>query len=146
MISSKDPADTLLLYTIAEDGSTVALAGRKRHHYSERFLTMFVEMMMLLSKLDRPPVYYRALFWLLTKLDPQQERVVSASQMAEGAEMSQASAERALAMLEADKVILATGPRCARRRRINNRVAWTSRASAHNYAPKDPEVADARGR
>lgn len=134
------------LYAETEEGATVVLNGKTRAHYAEAFRTMFENALDLLAQRDRPACYYRVLMHLLTKLDAVQWRVTSAFDISQELSISRASAERGLAMLEADRVILAEGPRCARRRRLNNRVAWRSSATKHNEADKDPEVIDGRGR
>lgn len=110
---------------------------------------MFSETATILSKLDRPPVYYRALLHLATVLDPIQSRRFSARELAEATGMAQASATRALAMLEADRVIFATGSTAAKSRRLSRQLFSMSSserwAEAQELEP-DPVPEDARGR
>lgn len=97
--------------------------------------------------LDRPSVYYRTLIFLATALDPIQFRRLSAREVAEGAGISQASAERALMMLESDKVVIhnsqSTG---AKARRLNNRLFWGSSAQKRSETELDPMLDSTRGR
>lgn len=138
---------TLRLYTEAEDGSTVVLSAQpKRHHYSERFLTMFVSKLETVATWDRPPVYHRVMMHLLSTLDPVQYRVTSASKIATACKISEISASRALAMLAADRVIIERGSKAQRERRLNNQMAWASTAAKHNVAVPDQPPEDARGR
>ncbi|MEM1079530.1 MAG: hypothetical protein AAGI09_13495 [Pseudomonadota bacterium] len=147
MAEPKEPPQTVRLYTKTEDGSTVVLeAPRVRAYYRERFLTMFMNTSRLLATMDRPQVYYRALFHLLSVLDPIQMRRYSARELAQATGMSQVSAERAMAMLEADRVLMRTGKGTAKALRINNNLAWASTAEKHNLTEVDPEIIDARGR
>lgn len=138
---------TLRLYTEDESGSTVALEAQLGpHHYQTRFGTMFMNTMIRLAAFDRPAAYHKALLYLTATLDSQQWRHVTAKRIAQECGMSQASAERALAMLEADRVILSKGPRSHRERRMNNTLAWYAGARRHNETDPDPEVIDGRGR
>lgn len=134
------------LYTEDEAGSTVVLQMRQHRLYGARFKTMFETAAMELARLDRPPAYYRALFYLLAALDPVQKRRLPASELAAGAQMSQSSAERALAMLEADRVIFCSGTTAAKVRRLNNTVCWAATSEKWNRATRDLAVEDARGR
>lgn len=134
------------LYAETEEGSTVILKTFRYRHYRWRFWTMFAPAAETLAKFDRPPAYYRALFALMTTLDPVQFRRYSARELADAANMSNSSAERALAMLEADFVVIAKGKSAGKSRRLNNRVAWASNSEAHNLAEIDPEPRDSRGR
>ena len=138
---------TLRLYTEAEDGSTVVLEAQTGpNRYSMRFGTMFMDTYLRVASWDRPAAYHRALFYLMAVLDGQQWRAVTAAKVAKATGMSTASAERALAMLEKDQLILCKGPRSHRERRINNRLAWYAGARRHNEVDPDPEPQDARER
>ena len=140
-----DDQRTLRLYTEAEDGSTVVLAAMpKRHHYKERFATMFVSRLETIAKWDRPPVYHRVMMHLLATLDPVQFRVTSASKVAEACHVSVVSASRALAMLAADRVIIERGSKAQRERRLNNTMAWASTAAKHNVTDPDLPIEDGR--
>ena len=144
---TREPApDTSRLYAEDETGATVVLATMRHRNYGRRFLTMFQETTAQISGMDRPPVYFRALLHLLTRLDPVQPRRLSARELAQGANLSQASAERALAMLEADRVIFCSWQTGAKARRLNNNLCWMSNSEKWASTPKDPEVIDARGR
>lgn len=108
---------------------------------------MFADTCLLVATWDRPAAYHRALMACLTLMDPTQFRRISAREIGEAARMSTISAERALAMLEADKVIItndkATG---AKARRLNNRLASMTSADRYEGLIPDPEMVDARGR
>lgn len=146
MTDPKADRSPLRLYAEDERGATVALTARPWRGYHERFGTMFLGSLEDLAQRDRPPVYFRALLFLLTKLDAIQFRACTSRELAEGTGMSRASAERALAQLMADKVLIRQGKGTGLRLRINNRVAWFSRAERHAQEQPDPEVIDARGR
>lgn len=108
---------------------------------------MFYQGTVTIAALDRPAAYHRALLALMTLADPVQYRRISAAEVADAARMSVNSAERALAMLEADFVILNNGKATgAKARRINNNLAWASRADAHAATEADPPIRDGRGR
>lgn len=141
-----NPPSGVILYAEDAQGATVQLMGRPRARYRERFWTMFLDATTTLAAMDRPAAYYRCLLFLLTVLDPVQPRRVSAREVAEGAKLSQASAERALAMLEADGVIHGKGVTGAKARRLTNRLVWASTAEKHGCATRDPDVTDSRGR
>jgi hypothetical protein len=149
MASSADGPErsTLALYTTDASGATVQLEAVKQRRYRERFWTMFQTATEQVAAFDRPACYHRALLALLTLADPIQFRRISAREVAELAKLSTNSAERALAMLEADRVVLTNGALTgAKARRLNNRLAWASSADRHGQTPQDPEVIDARGR
>lgn len=142
-----DRPDPVRLYAEDETGATVILHTRRHRLYPMRFWTMFETTTALLATLDRPVCYHRALLFLLTVLDPIQFRRVSAREVAQGAKISMASAERALALLELDAVIIANGqPTGAKARRLSNRLCWASNSERFNQTDPDPEVRDARGR
>ena len=138
------PTSTWKLYAEDEDQSTVILTTRLSRHYRERFFTMFETASAELATMDRPPVYFRALFYLMSRLDPVQYRRISASEMAQAANMSRSSAERALAQLEADRVIFSKGQTYAKARRLNNRMMWKSTSEKWNSTPPDLPVIDSR--
>lgn len=144
---NKEGAASWRLYAEDEKQATVILRATKHHHYGERFLTMFSNTAEGLAQFDRPSVYYRTLIFLATKLDPIQFRRMSAREVAEGVGISQASAERALMMLESDKVLIhnhqATG---AKARRLNNRLFWGSSAQKRSETELDPMLDTTRGR
>jgi len=140
------PADRLILYTEDTNGTTIQLEATKSRRYRERFLTMFMTTTQTLAAFDRPPCYHRALLTCLAKLDPIQFRKVSAREIAEASRLSPVSAERALAMLEADRVLITNGEAtAAKARRLNNNLAWASTAHRHSMETPDPEIIDARG-
>lgn len=140
------PRDTTRLYAETEAGSTVVLIARQHRLYQERFKTMFHGAFQLLAGADRPSVYYRVFFQGCALLDPVQFRRVSAREFAEASGMSLISAQRACAMLEADRVFLVKGKGSGKALKLNNRLCWASSSEKHNLATPDPEVIDARGR
>ncbi len=108
---------------------------------------MFPQAMEALAKMDRPACYHRALYYCLSHLDPVQMRHLSARDLATDTGQSMSSAERALAMLEADGVLIADGrSTAAKRRRLNNNLFWASSAHRHSETAADPVLEDARGR
>lgn len=141
------PQERLQLYTTDATGATVTLEALKvRRGYPERFGTMMLPQLHTLAAMDRPAVYYRVMMHLFSVLDAQQWRAITAVSIASSCSMSKQSAEKALAMLQADKVIFSRGPKTHKERRINNRVAWFAGAAKHADAMPDPEVIDGRGR
>ena len=138
---------TLVLYATDTNGATVQLEAIKSRRYQERFWTMFTTTTARVAGFDRPPAYFRALMVCLTELDPIQFRRISAREIATAAKMSAISAERALTMLESDGVIIANGGQTgAKARRLNNTLAWASKAEHHRATTPDPEIIDTRGR
>lgn len=108
---------------------------------------MFIPGAATIAKWDRPAAYYRVLLFCMATLDSQQLRALSAREIKDGTGLSLISVERALAMLEADKVICTNGQKtAARRRRLSNHLCWSSRADAHHAAMPDPALEDGRGR
>jgi len=107
---------------------------------------MFHSTFTTLAAMDRPPCYHRTLLFALSELDPIQWRTLTASTISRETEQSRSSVERALAMLEADGVLLTKGSTVAKRRRINNRLAWASTSDKWHDALPDPHPEDARGR
>lgn len=148
MSDPKDQRQTVLaLYTTDASGATVQLEAISSRRYPERFWTMFHSATLQLATFDRPAAYHRALLAFMTMGDPIQMRRISAREIAQAAGMSAISAERALALLESDHVIITNGQQTgAKARRINNRLMWASRADAHSTTAPDPEVIDSRGR
>ena len=138
--------DTLVLYTEDEAGATVALTAKRRHRYPSRFVTMFVETMNTLAGWDRPPAYHRTLWHLLSVLDPIQWRHISAREISERTGLAPASVSRALAMLEADRMVIAEGRTANKRRRLNNQLGWASSAEKYSDTTADRPPEDARGR
>lgn len=137
----------LTLYTTDTQGATVALEATRSRRYSRRFWTMFADTCLLVAGWDRPAAYHRALMACLTLMDPTQFRRISAREIAEAAGLSIISAERALAMLESDQVIMTNGKATgAKARRINNRLASMTRAETYEALPADPQPRDSRGR
>lgn len=135
----------LTLYATDANGSTVQLEAVTSRRYKERFWTMFHSATTIIAGFDRPAAYHRALLAMLTLADPIQYRRISAREVSQAAGMSQISAERALAMLEADQVILTNGAATgAKARRINNRLAWASTAERNRITPEDPPIIDGR--
>lgn len=137
----------LTLYTTDTNGATVALEATKSRRYPRRFWTMFSEETLRLATFDRPAAYHRALMACLTLMDIQQFRRISAREVGEAARLSTISAERALAMLEADQVIITNGKATgAKSRRLNNRLCSMTTAEKWADLDMDPEMIDARGR
>lgn len=134
------------LYAEDENNSTVVLMPRRHRNYSKRFKTMFEEAMITLGQFDRPASYYRVMLHLLATLDPVQYRKISMSEIMAEIHASASSVERALTMLERDRVIFTKGTTSAKARRLNNRICWASNSEKWNAAEADPEVIDARGR
>jgi hypothetical protein len=143
---SMKPTGTPRLYAEEEHGSTVVLQMRSHRNYPQRFFTMFETSSMLLAGMDRPTCYFRCLHFLLATLDPVQFRRISASEIAKEAHMSQSSAERGLALLEADRAIFCKGSTGAKARRLNNNLISKQNSEKWNSAQRDPEVIDSRGR
>lgn len=143
---SSEAQDTARLYATDEAGSTVVLEARRRINYSMRFLTMFSPTAEALASFDRPSVYWRTLFFCFSALDPIQERALFSTDVAHETGMSAISAQRALAMLVTDRVLISTGRKAKKRYRLNNRLAWGSSAVKHNLVEADPEPEDGRGR
>lgn len=140
------PHERVKLYTETEEGATIVLSAARARLYQGRFKTMFEASTMTIAMMDRPPVYYRAMLWLAAVLDPVQWRKISAREVARETGISISSAERALTMLEKDRVILTDGRTFAKVRRLNNNLFWASSSEKWNRAERDPEVIDARGR
>lgn len=142
----------ITIYASDTNGSTVQLDAVRRGRYSQRFITMFHGAMTTLAAMDRPACYHRTLLHCLAVLDPVQFRKVSAREIAKATRQSQSSAERSLAMLEADGVLISNGePTAGKGRRLNNSLCWASSAEKHaarqpDALPPDPEPGDARGR
>lgn len=107
---------------------------------------MFEQATIALAQYDRPSVYWRVLLHLLARLDPVQYRRVSASEVRAEVGISMSSAERALAQLEADRVIFCKGKAAAKARRLNNRLVWKANSEKWNEVSPDMEVIDGRGR
>lgn len=148
MTDQKDPPDQRLhLYTTDVNGATVTLEALKvRRGYPWRFGTMMLPQFHMLAEMDRPSVYYRVMLHLFSVLDAQQWRQLTAATIARDCSMSVQSAEKALTMLTADRVIFCRGPRSHKERRINNTLAWFAGAARHSEAEADLPVIDARGR
>jgi len=134
------------LYAETEEGSTVVLELTPSRLYPKRFMTMFTEGASDLAKMDRPPTYFRCLFALITMLDPQQFRRISARQVAQVAECSLPSAERSMKMLLSDNVIIADGEKTsARALRLNHHIVWAASAEKFNAktaSDPDPDIVD----
>jgi hypothetical protein len=107
---------------------------------------MFDTTFAFLSSLDRPAAYYRTLFQCLNVMDPVQYRRISATEICKEAHMSHMSAQRGMAMLQADKVLIGTGIASARKYRLNNNLVSMTSSEKWNNLTRDPEVIDARGR
>lgn len=107
---------------------------------------MFDHSFQTMAEMDRPPCYYRTLFQALAMMDPIQFRRISATEICKASGMSHPSAQRGLAMLQADRVIIGKGKGAARAYRLNNNLVSMSSAERWNQEPRDPEVYDARGR
>ncbi|RWR34267.1 hypothetical protein D2T29_05075 [Sinirhodobacter populi] len=146
MNAKAEPSATMQIYAEDTTGSTVVLDLRKHRSYGTRFKTMFEETMTTLGRMDRPSVYFRVLMHLMAVLDPVQWRRYSASEVRDATGMSMASAERALAMLEADRVIFCRGKTGSKARRLNNTVCWAASSDKWHNAERDLEVLDGRGR
>ena len=132
--------------TVDRSSTVTALPSAR---YPERFLTMFASASRFLSQIDRPAAYYRVLFAAMGRLDWADTRRFSSRQAAEACAMSRSNAERALAMLEADRVIIATGRSSDKERRLSRRLGWNGGAASflsREEAERDPELIDARGR
>mgnify|MGYP001277183818 CR=1 FL=1 len=127
--------------------ATIARLGADR--YPERFMSCFTASMAFLAALDRPAAYHRALWFALSRLDAQEYRRLSARQVAEGTGMSRSNAERALSMLQADRVIHVRGVSSDLERRLSRRLGWYQGATLFNeaeLAAADPQLVDGRGR
>ncbi len=149
MGKSEPTPHQMVLYTTDAAGETRQLIAAPIRRYPERFLTMFTNAAEMVAALDRPPCYYRTLMHLLGVLDARQFRKVPARQIAESTGQSLPSVDRAMAMLQADAVIITSGKGVAKTIRVNSRFAWMSSADkrAKQMADSpDPELIDARGR
>lgn len=107
---------------------------------------MFDTTFQFLAGLDRPSAYHRTLWQCLALMDPVQFRRISATEICKAAGMSHISAQRGLAMLQADRVIFGQGKGAARAYRLNNRLVSMTSSEKWNKLSPDPEVIDARGR
>lgn len=96
-------------YTTDANGSTVQLEAIRSRRYPERFWIMFHTAPLTVAQLDRVPPNHRTLFAVLTLMDPIQFRRIAARELAQTAKIAQISAERALAMPEADQLIVTNG-------------------------------------
>lgn len=137
---------TLRLYTETEDQATVALIARRHRNYPERFKTMFQSSFHRMAEWDRPAVYHRVLWALLAELDPIQFRAFSHREIREATGLSMAGIEKAMKMLQADRMILTKGHSSARRIRLNNNLAWASTSEKFHHVERDPMPEDSRGR
>lgn len=120
----------------------------KRRTYPVSFMTVFEPTLRQLAQLERPAAYHRVLWACVggELLDPMHWRTLTARNVAKAAGVSQISAERALAMLEADRVILAQGRASAKQRRLSRRLCSNVSAEDWAMAETDPPVVDGRGR
>ena len=105
---------------------------------------MFDSTFSFLAGLDRPAAYYRTLMQCLNMMDPVQFRRISANELSNEAGMSLISAQRGLAMLQADMVIIGKGKASAKSYRINNRLVSMTSSEKWNQLPPDPEVIDSK--
>ncbi|MGB0823175.1 MAG: hypothetical protein ACPGSK_03505 [Alphaproteobacteria bacterium] len=143
------PPHRQTLYTTDQSGETRLLELTPKRRYPERFLTMFPNAMEGLAAMDRPPSYYRTLMHLCAVADAKQFRKITAREIAEATNQSLPSVDRAMAMLQADRVIITSGRGVGKTIRLNSRLAWMSSAEkrARQMADSpDPELEDARGR
>ncbi|MEM9197199.1 MAG: hypothetical protein AAGD12_05035, partial [Pseudomonadota bacterium] len=116
------------LYATDETGATVALETIRKGRYNERFLTMFNGVAQHMSTLKRPAAYWRVMLYCLATLDPIHFRRLAAADVAKATGVSRAATERAMALLEADRVVIAEGATAAKVRRLNRSVCSMSRA------------------
>lgn len=107
---------------------------------------MFHTTFSFLSEIDRPPCYYRTLMQCLASMDPTQFRRISAREISEASHQALISAQRGLAMLQEDRVIIAKGRGPSRAYRLNNRLISMTSSEKWNQLEPDLEVIDARGR
>lgn len=114
-----------------DDHSIGTIARVITARYPEGFWTMFNTCAAFFAGVDRPAVYYKALFATMAHLDEVEWRRVSAARLAASAMCSKSNMERGLAMLEADNVILGRGRGSNKERRLSRRVSW--RRGADQY-------------
>lgn len=107
---------------------------------------MFESTFQLLAAMDRPSAYHRTLMQCLAMMDPVQYRRISAREICEKSGMSHMSAQRGLAMLQADRVIIGQGAGAGKAYRLNNRLVSMTSSEKWNALPPDIEVIDSRGR
>lgn len=140
---------TFRLYTEDESGATVILSARRMKGYNQRFATMFMETFSTMAMMDRPACYWRVLFHLVTVLDPIQFRAQSAREIGQAACICPKSAERGLALLLSDRVILKLGAKSGTRYRLSRQLASMSKVEIYQDAQEavqDLPVIDSRGR
>lgn len=150
MADAKDTGATRpVLYAVTDTGARVTLRAHPSSSYGVPFVTLMVPTLAAIAALDRPAAYHRTLMAALIHLDPINWRSVSARRLAETAGLSRISTERALAMLEADRVILGRGRASAKERRLSRELASASSAATWreaNAREPDMEVIDGSGR
>ena len=140
-----DPPELRAVY-VTEGAGAMRLRLHKSGAYPVTFTTALHPGREAIARLDRPGTYHRALTAFEMLGHSIEWRVVPARMVAERASLSRISAERALAMLEADRVILARGRGAGKERRLNRRAYSTTTAQAWHEAGPDPEIIDGRGR
>ena len=109
---------------------------------SNETIDLFHPALDFLAALQRPPSYYKVLWAACEHLDSSRWRVLSARRAAEVARISRASAERALALLEADRVNLARGRASAKERRLSRTYCSTTGPERWLREPTDPDLID----
>lgn len=134
------------LYAEDVNGSTIQLELKRHRLYPARFATMFEGSFSFLAGVDRPACYYRVLMQCLHLMDPTQFRRISAREISEASKLSHISAQRGLAMLQADRVIIGKGRGASRAYRLNNSLCSMTSSEKWNAQTRDPEVIDGRGR
>lgn len=127
----KDPKQVAKLYATDAAGTTVELHAKFEHRYQRRFLTMFDDTLVSLSRLSRPPTYFRLLLICLVRFDPVQYRRISLRDLAAEAGLSMSSAERAFSLLRADNVVMTTGRASNLSCRLN--IHLLSKSSSRRY-------------
>lgn len=146
----RDPdAPRLRAVYVRTGPEAMRLSVHRTGAYPVTFTTVLHPGREAVARLDRPGSYHRALAAMERLAHTIDWRVIPATDVAERSGLSIASAERALAMLEADRVVMAKGRGYGKRRRLNRTVYSTSTAQAWQEAQEhepDPEVIDGRGR
>ena len=147
-MASRDARPRALDMYPTERGDAM-LRVRPRGRYGMTFGTIMMPTIATMSTRRRPGSYYEVLFACFEKLNPITWTQYPATQIAEETGLSTISVERALAVLEADKVVLGRGRSSGKLRRLNRNLFSKSDVEDWKAAQKaepDPETIDSRGR
>ena len=142
-MKSSTPPISERVYVETESGATEVLQLRRHRQYPERFMTMFSGTFQMLAGKERPACYFRTLCAALVIFDPVQSRRISIVEICRACPgLTPRSAQRGMALLQADRVILSTGAGAAKAYRLNNRLLSTQSAEKWNALQSDPRIID----